>query len=90
MPRTGRAITFEAEEAKRDCFPEGTVYWDGPDAKGLAAAELGDPLFTDEVEVILDGVHHMATATWPDDEIKGEEPAVLLDFLPALPALSDG
>ncbi|MBI4261823.1 MAG: hypothetical protein HY658_14815, partial [Actinobacteria bacterium] len=37
----GREITFEAKEADRDCLPEGTVFWDGPDAKGLAAAELG-------------------------------------------------
>jgi hypothetical protein len=85
----GREITFEADEAHRSCLPEGTVYWDGPDAKGLAAARLGDPPFTYEVELILEGVHHRATAIWPDDEIKGEEPAVLLDFFPALPALSE-
>ena len=62
------------------------MYWAGPDAKGLEAAELGPPPFTYEVEVILDGVHHVATATWPDDEIVGEEPAVLLEFSPELPA----
>jgi hypothetical protein len=86
----GRRITFEASPADRDCLPEGTVYWDGPDAKGLAAAGLGEPPFTYEVELILDGVRYVATATWPDDEIQGEEPAVRLDFFPALPALSAG
>lgn len=85
----GREITFEAKGADRDCLPEGTVFWDGPDAKGLAAAELGEPPFTYEVELILDGIHYAATATWPDDEIEGEEPAVLLDFFPALPALAE-
>jgi hypothetical protein len=85
----GRRITFEATPADRDCLPEGTVYWDGPDGKGLAAARLGEPPFTYEVELILDGAHFVATATWPDDEIKGEEPAVRLDFFPALPALSE-
>jgi hypothetical protein len=83
----GREITFEATGADRDCLPEGTVFWDGPDAKGLAAAELGQPPFTYEVELILDGVHYFASAAWPDDEIAGEEPAVLLHFSPALPAL---
>jgi hypothetical protein len=83
----GREITFQAEPAERDCLPEGTVYWDGPDAKGLMAATLGDPPFTYEVELVLDGERYAATAVWPDDEIKGEEPAVLLDFVPALPAL---
>lgn len=85
----GRRITFEATPADRDCLPEGTVYWDGPDAKGLAAAGLGEPPFTYEVKLILDGVRYVATATWPDDEIEGEEPAVRLDFFPALPALSE-
>jgi hypothetical protein len=85
----GREITFEAKGADRDCLPEGTVFWDGPDAKGLAAAELGEPPFTYEVELILDGVHYVATATWPDDEIEGEEPAVRLEFFPALPALAE-
>jgi hypothetical protein len=86
----GRRITFEATPADRDCLPEGTVYWDGPDAKGLAAAGLGEAPFTYRVKLILDGVRYMATATWPDDEIQGEEPAVRLDFFPALPALTEG
>lgn len=84
----GREITFEAEPADPECLPEGTVYWDGPDAKGRAAAALGGPPFTYEVHLILDGRRYLATAMWPDDEIKGEEPAVPLDFVPALPALS--
>lgn len=84
----GREITFEATPTDRDCMPEGTVYWDGPDADGLAAAQLGDPPFTYEVELILDDVRYLATATWPDGEIVGEEPSVSLDFFPALPSLS--
>jgi hypothetical protein len=85
----GREITFEAEPATRNCLPEGTLYWDGPDPKGRAAAELGDPPFTYEVQLFLDGRRFVATATWPRDEIRGEEPAVLLHFVPALPALSE-
>jgi hypothetical protein len=83
----GRELTFEATRAGGRCWPDGTVYWDGPDAKGLEAAGLGEPPFAYEVEVILDGVTYTATATWPGDQIPGEEPAVLLEFTPALPAL---
>jgi hypothetical protein len=84
----GREITFWAKAADQPfCLPEGTVSWDGPDGKGSAAAALGDPPFTYAVELFLDGNRYVATATWPADEVKGEEPGVLLDFVPALPAL---
>ncbi|HEX9993974.1 MAG TPA: hypothetical protein VGB14_13680 [Acidimicrobiales bacterium] len=82
----GRSTTFTATRAP-GCIAEGTVYWDGPDADGLAAAALGDPPFTYEVEVVLDGTRHRATAVWPDDQIEGNEPSVALAFDPALPAL---
>lgn len=83
----GDALAFKAKRARGRCFPEGTVYWDGPDDKGLAAAELGDRPFAYKVELILDGVRYVASATWPDDEISGNEPSVSLDFTPNLPAL---
>lgn len=63
----------------------GTVYWDGPDARGLAAAALGDRPFTYEVELVLDGLHYVATAEWPADVIAGNEPSVALEFDPDLP-----
>jgi hypothetical protein len=86
---TGEAVTFQASRAQREwCFPVGTVYWDGPDDKGLAAAALGQGPFTYEVQLVLDGVRYRATATWPADEIVGNEPSVALDFSPELPALS--
>jgi hypothetical protein len=65
------------------------VYWDGPDDQGLAAAAaLGDGPFTYEVELVLEGTRYVATATWPADEIAGNEPSVALHFTPGLPALS--
>jgi hypothetical protein len=86
---SGEAITFEAMEARgARCFPEGTMYWDGPDGRGLAAAALGNGPFTYEVELSVDGDRYAATATWPTDEIPGNEPSVALDFTPDLPALS--
>ena len=83
----GDAVTFDATRSRLRCLPEGTVYWDGPDEKGLAAAALGEGPFTYRVEVILDGVRYVADAAWPADEIPGNEPSVALDFTPRLPAL---
>lgn len=84
--RDGNALRFPATRAP-GCMAEGTVYWDGPDDKGLEAAALGEAPFTYDVEVVLDGARHTATATWPDDEIAGNEPSVALEFSPPLPAL---
>ncbi|WP_129664894.1 hypothetical protein [Phytoactinopolyspora endophytica] len=67
---------------------EGLLVWNGPEDKGLEAAALGEPPFMYTVELELDGVRHEATATWPDEEIPGNEPSVPLTFDPALPALS--
>jgi hypothetical protein len=83
----GESLTFAAEQATGGCWPEGTVYWDDPDDRGLAAAKLGEAPFTYEVEVVLDGKAYRAQAVWPDDMIKGNEPSVSLDFSPALPAM---
>jgi hypothetical protein len=84
----GGKVTFKANRAARRCWPpEGTVYWDGPDKKGLDAAALGEGPFTYEVELMLDGVRYIATAQWPADEIAGNEPSVALNFTPNLPAL---
>ena len=85
---TGEEITFDATRARSRCWPDGTVYWDGPDQRGLDAAALGEGPFTYEVELVLDGVRHVATASWPADEIVGNEPSVALEFTPDLPAVS--
>ena len=79
----GDSLTFEATRAP-DCIAEGTVSWDGPLEQGLAAAALGEGPFIYEVVVVLDGARHVATATWPDDTIVGNEPSVALVFDPAL------
>jgi hypothetical protein len=84
----GGSVTFDATPARTRCLPEGTVYWDGPDEQGLAAADLGEGPFTYEVELTLDGERYAATATWPADEIHGNEPSVPLRFTPDLPAVA--
>jgi hypothetical protein len=84
----GDDVAFDATRSPTPCLPEGTVYWDGPDEKGLAAAALEEGPFTYRVELVLDGARYVATATWPADEIVGYEPSVALDFTPKLPGLS--
>ncbi|MEA2435266.1 MAG: hypothetical protein QOG54_2723 [Actinomycetota bacterium] len=84
----GESLTFKAKRARGRCFPEGSLYWDGPDDQGYAASTLGASPFTYKVRLTLDGRRYRATARWPDDEIKGNEPSVRLRFEPALPALS--
>lgn len=79
-------LTFELDRDNR-CRAEGTVYWDGPAAKGMAAAALGPAPFRYEVVLMLDGKRYVGTAEWPQDEIKGNEPSVALTFEPALPSL---
>ena len=84
----GRAVTFEASREDLGCS-EGSVYWGGPGDEGLAAADLDDHgPFTYAVILVLDGVQHVATATWPTDVIIGNEPSVALNFEPSQPALT--
>jgi hypothetical protein len=83
----GKSLTFEAEQARQPCQREGSLYWDGPDVQGREAVRLGKPPFHYTVELVLDGKRYVAEATWPNDEIKGNEPSVRLDLRPPLPAL---
>ena len=83
----GRSVSFDAKRSRTRCWPEGTLYWDGPDDEGLAVAALGECPCTYLVELELDGEHYRARAEWPRDEIKGNEPSARLDFVPPLPAL---
>ena len=81
----GRSMTFEATESPEACVGEGGLFFDEPDAEAKRAAQLGDFPFTTTVELTLDGVTYVATATYPDDEIPGAEPYVALEFDPPLP-----
>ncbi|MGI8775580.1 MAG: hypothetical protein ACR2KQ_11355 [Actinomycetota bacterium] len=84
----GRSLTFDAKHEERHrCLTEGSLYWDGPDDQGLAAAKLGSPPFVYEVVVTLAGSTYRAEATWPQDMIEGNEPSVALNFDPQLPNL---
>jgi hypothetical protein len=81
----GRSHTFAAIPSSELCLGEGAIYFDEPDDDARQAAALGDFPFTTTVELVLDGVTYLATATYPDDEIEGFEPSVALEFTPPLP-----
>jgi hypothetical protein len=80
----GRSLTFDAIPSATRCTGAGELNFDGPDSEAARAAGLGDFPFTIRVELVLDGVRHVATATYPDDEIEGNEPWVVLRFTPPL------
>lgn len=80
----GESMSLDATRSADVCQGEGTVYFDGPDDEALRASQLGDFPFTLRVELVLDGVTHVAIATYPDDEIEGNEPSVALHFAPPL------
>lgn len=82
----GRSLTFAATRADDGCAGTDAISFDGPDARAKEASRLGGFPFTTTVTLTLDGVVHTATATYPDDEIEGNEPSVALEFEPALPA----
>jgi hypothetical protein len=84
----GDSLTFAPRLTRSVCPAEGSLWWDGPDAKGEEAAALGPAPFTYDVVLVLDGQTYEADATWPDDVIRGAAPNVRLDFSPDLPALS--
>lgn len=81
----GDSITFEAERAIGRCLPDGTAYWEGPDAKGTEAADLGSAPFDYTIDFVLDGSRYVGTGTWPADEIRGNEPSISLEFSPQFP-----
>lgn len=83
----GNTLMFDATKRRRRCVPEGSLSWNGPNDKGLAAAELGSPPFEYEVVLRLDGKRYRARATWPDDQIPWLKPYTTLRFRPKLPAL---
>lgn len=77
------------------CVEQGRVYWDadvaatGRSSDQWADVPLSDGPFAYEVEVVLDGSRHVATATWPDDEFADFAPSVPLTFSPPLPGPAD-
>lgn len=53
---------------------EGSLYFDGPDDRGIAAAALGDSPFSYDVTLALDGDVYRAQPEYPADVITGTSP----------------
>jgi hypothetical protein len=81
----GRSLTFRATQSQGACRSAGDLYFDRPDQPAEAAARLGGFPFTTTVTLTLDGRTYRASAVYPDDEIEGNEPSVVLRFTPELP-----
>jgi hypothetical protein len=79
----GESLVIEATPGE-GCQAVGSLWFNGPADEAMQASALGDFPFTYEVELVLDGVTHVATATYPDDQTPGAEPAVALEFTPTL------
>lgn len=81
----GESLTFEARKPT-GCGGSGSVFFNGPDAKGHEAAELGEAPFSYEVRLTLGDAVHVGTGTYPDDLIEDLHPYVALTSDPPLPA----
>jgi hypothetical protein len=69
------------------CVTTGTYYFsDKGRASGLEASGLGPAPFTYRVDLVLDGITYVGTATWPDDEVDRFHGYSKLTFDPPLPA----
>jgi len=82
----GRRSTYNltasaSENRGRDC---GNVALSAAAPKGRVLEEIGLPPYALLVDLDLDGRHHTATATWPEDVDKSE--SIPLHFSPPLPA----
>ncbi|MEJ5946437.1 hypothetical protein WDZ17_14160 [Pseudokineococcus basanitobsidens] len=83
----GRSTTLEPTQVDGECQEEGWVLLTAPVEQGQQAAALGTAPFAYDVDLLLDGRRHTATATWPDDA-REDDLAVDLVFTPPLPALT--
>lgn len=84
----GPSHTVTLDPFDTGCTGEGAAYMDAPVDEGLIAAALGDPPFTYDVTLSIDGQTYQATATWPDETVDECDPCVPLTFDPPLPALN--
>lgn len=61
------------------------VVWHGTADHAPDAEDLGSQPYTYDVEVVLDGVRHTASATWPHDQTTATDWSLPLVFDPPLP-----
>ena len=85
----GRRTTLDLGEPA-ETWTTGAVSWSLGHRLGERAAALGGRRFTYRATVVLDGVTHVGTGTWPDDTTEEITPAVPLRFSPPLPAYGPG
>lgn len=82
----GKSLTMPALAPEPGCYSAGQLFFRGTDSLGSQVLDLGPKPYRYSVEVTLDGATYTGTGVFPDDETKGSEPYVDLDWEPPLPA----
>lgn len=81
----GSSRTLMLDREDFDCS-EGSIHLSAPTRESRLVAGLGSPPFRYEVALRLDGLDHLGSAVWPDDD-DPECGCVPLIFTPPLPGL---
>jgi hypothetical protein len=84
----GNTHTFDLTREDLGCS-EGSIYFTASLDEGLTAAGLGNPPFTYELALELDGETYIGIGVWPNVDPECA-PCVPLIFEPSLPALTTG
>lgn len=84
---TGATLAVDFLPTDIDCVPDGSLFLRSPADDGKAIAALGPAPYRYAVTLVLNGVMHRGTGTWPQDEIHDCSPCTRLRWDPPLPAL---
>ena len=67
----GKSVTVDAGKAELGCPATGTVsWWESDASRKQEVVSLGPAPYVYDVTLVLDGVEHHASATWPDDHVE--------------------
>lgn len=91
--RAEATVTVRSADGRRTTLPVASMaectgfaaVWHGSTGRAPRAADLGAEPYVFTVEVVLDGVRHRASVTWPDDRTTETDWSMPLTFDPPLP-----
>ena len=83
------SATYPMEASRKDdCPGDGALYFSGQAAAGQAVdlPDLGEPPYSYEVHLVMDGRSYTGTGRWPDDLTPPSSNSLELTWSPPLPA----
>lgn len=91
--RAEATVTVRSADGRHTTLPVASMaectgfaaVWHGSTGRAPRAADLGPEPYVYAVEVVLDGVRHTASVTWPDDQTTETDWSMPLTFEPPLP-----